>query len=252
MYVENVEVECLPKIRDAVGINLDNYLERDDYWLGGFLQELGFDSRKGVVVGDPLLEVDGASMAESDGNNAIRLHKALDLSPELAGNGLFWTVLSHHYAVYIRNRLNLDVKSPKLEQKISDNFVFSETMSKRERREGILPRLWTIADLTFVDGAKDPYHLTRVALSDLDLANQILDRSIFMNRLLVRAFLERYDARLKEDRPMSRKECRSIFKNLNALSQTIILESLSKAEYTEQILRFEEWYSRNRERQSDS
>ena len=249
MQIENVETECFFKIKSAVEINLDKYLERDDYWLGDFLQELGFELREGTTVGDPVLELDGTSVSESDQNNAIRLHKALDLSPELAGNGLFWTILSHHYAAYIRKRLRLNAKTSNLVKKVSENFVFEETMSKRERREGILPRLWSIADLTFVEGASDPYHLTRVALSDLDLANQILDRIVFMDRRLVRVFLERYDARSKEGNPMSRVECRAIFKNLNALSQTIVLGSLSNAELREQILWFEEWYSRNHEKQ---
>lgn len=247
MNIERVDMACLPKIADAVKINVDKYLNSEGYWLEDYIRSLGYLTYpSSLEIRMPEFVMDGETPSDNDLKNAIVLHKALDISPELSGNGAFWTILSHHCTDFLRYRLSLKEDDDKLIDKITDNFVFGESMTKRERRKGILPRLWSIAELTF-DPANtgNEYWLTEVALQDLDITYHLLDREIFMNKDVAKAFLERVYKRRKDDNPMSRNECREMYKYLNALSNIVVLESMSREDLNNEMIKFEGWYVDN-------
>lgn len=254
MNIERVDMACLPKIADAVKINADKYLNSEDYWLEDFIRSLGFlTNPSNLEIRMPEFAMGGEKPSDNDLKNAILLHKALDIAPELSGNGAFWTILSHHCADFIRYRLQLKEDDDKLISKISVNFVFKESLSKRDRRKGVLPRLWSIADMTF-DPANtgNEYWLTAVALEDSDMTFQLLDRNIFMNKDVAKAFLERVYKRSKEGNPMPRKEWRELMKYLHALSNVVLLEFMTRDNLNREMTKFEAWYARNMLMFSDS
>lgn len=246
MNIERVDMACLPKIADAVKINAEKYLNSEEYWLEDFIRGLGYLTYpSSLEIRMPEFVMEGEKPSDNDLKNAILLHKALDITPELSGNGAFWTILSHHCADFIRYRLSLK-DDDKLISKISDNFVFKESLNKRERRKGVLPSLWSIADMTF-DPANtgNEYWLTEVAFEDSDMVKQLLDRSIFMNKDVAKAFLERVYKRRKEGNPMLRKEWRGLMKYLHALSNVVVLESMTREDLNREMTKFETWYANN-------
>ena len=100
-----------------------------------------------------------------------------------------------------------------------------------------------IAELTFDPSETDNgYGLTKCMLSDQDLAQSILDRTIFMNGVVVKSFLKNYRDRASSGNPMTRKETRSLMVYLDALSDVEVLESLDEYDLKEYMKRHEEWY----------
>lgn len=246
MNIEKIDVSCLSKIEEAVPINMDKYLHDSDYWLSDFIHELGYDTQYTSLEVESInfLIDNDVEPSSTDINNAKIIHKALNISPEIACNGAFWTIMSHHYLQYLRYRYRLDQKTQDEQiAKIQKEFIFPVTLSKRNRRESVLPRLWTIADMTF-DPVRtgNPYELTEVMLSNQDLANTILDRTLFMNKDVTHTFLNYYKSRSDAGNPLSRKEVRDLQVFLSAYSDIVVIESLSKKEIIDKILEFEKWY----------
>lgn len=248
--IDRFDCECLYKLKSKAGANLPKYIKNNDYWLPEEIKSLGYD-----VIGSHL-DVDDIAFDMSDENNpsatdfenAIKIHKALNISPEIAANGVFWTVLSHHYIPYLRYRHGLkNMKAEDQIKKIQESFIFSEILTKRERRKGILPRLWMISELTFDPSeTENGYSLTKCVLSNQDLVQNILDRTIFMNKTVVKTLLRYYRDRESSGSQMPRKEVRSLMVYLDALSDVTILESLNEDDLKNHMKKHEEWYkSRN-------
>lgn len=248
MNVEKIDVECLPKIENAVKVNLDKYLNSNDYWLGDFINELGYTTQySNVDIDDPRFVMTGNDLAKQDLENAKRIYMSWELAPELAGNGAFWTLVSHHFAEYVKYRCGINGESKDPVKDIKDNFIFQNILDMRTRRKGLLPRLWTLADLTF-DGNNtgDEFWITREALTDQDIVYNLVDRRIFNNKDVVKAFLEYHAKRREGGKPMSRGECRDLYKFFFALSQTVVLESFQREDFHKSIVDFEGWYSRKK------
>ncbi|UAL08373.1 MAG: hypothetical protein KRP56_03780 [Candidatus Methanogranum gryphiswaldense] len=246
MNIEKLDISCLPKITEAVPINIKKYLFNDNYWLGDFIRELGYDSQLSSLEVDPIPFVMNPDKEppSTDVENAKIIYKTLNLSPEVACNGAFWTIMSHHYLPYLRYRYKLDQKTEDEQiSKIQKEFVFPVVLTKRNRRESVLPRLWTIADMTF-DPTRtgNEFELTEVMLSNQDLANNILDRTLFMNKYVTHTFLDYYKSRSDSGNPLSRDEVRALQVFLYAYSDIVVIESLDSFEIKTKILEFEDWY----------
>lgn len=244
--IDRFDCECLDKLRSRTKINLPKYLERNDYWLPEEVKELGYEViNSNLNVDEIVFDMSNAdNPSATDFANAIKLHKSLNISPEIAANGMFWTVLSHHYIPYLRYRYKLENQNTDTQvDRIENGFIFSEMLTKRERRKGILPRLWMIALLTFDPSeTENGYGLTKCMLSEQDLAQSILDRTIFMNKTIVKSFLRNYRDRESSGDPMTRKEVRSLMTYLDALSDVTVLESLDEDDLKKQMKKHEEWY----------
>lgn len=245
--IDYFDRECLEKLKDRAKINLPKYETETSYWLTEEVENLGYEVRQSdKKVGEVLFDMsDRENPSSTDLKNAIRLHQALDIDPELASSDLFWTVLSHHYPEYIRYRYNWDSLKSEEDKidKIQKGFVYCGPMSKRTRREGILPRLWSIAEMTF-DPAYEGhnYDLTEVMLSDQDLAASMIDRTVFMNKTTVRSFLKYYKRRSDDGNPMGRNERRSAMVFLDQLSDNRVLESLDEDDIVSNLEKHESWY----------
>jgi len=240
-------MECLSKIQEAVPVNYERYMEPEgDYWLSDYIKGLGFEVSPSSIEITPFeLKMDKNEPADTDIDNAKILYRALNISSELASNGAFWTLLSHRYLHYMKYRAKLDEKTKdEAIAKITREFTFTETISKRNRRESIFPRLWWIAHMSF-DAKRTgrEFELTETMLSNQDLANNILDRTIFMNKVVTHTVLDYYKERITAGNPLSRKENRDLLTFLNAYGEIVVFESLSSKNIRLKIGEFESWYS---------
>lgn len=240
-------MDSLNRIYNDLEVNFDRYMNEDGYWLSDYLGDAGYPTRNGMNLrGFELKYVEGEDPVQFDFENAKILHHNLDLSPELAANGAFWTVLAHHFVPYIRYRGKYaEKKKDEALKRLPKDFCFQEYLSRRNRRESWLIRLWAVADLTFInENVSDPYEYTRLLFKDQDLLNTILDRDIFSNRNVVRAFLEIYKDRKDSGNPLSRKEIRDFQVFLEALSAIVVIETFSLDDLRAEFRKFTEWEDR--------
>lgn len=117
-----------------------------------------------------------------DVKNAIRLHKALpDLSLQAASDPRLWVRLAHVDCwAYMRRRWDVSNATLKGDTGKQVRYVREHYFMSGNRgltRHG-LARLWWYAHLTHDPTRTNPYELTNVLLRQLDIAQQIVERTI--------------------------------------------------------------------------
>lgn len=245
LSIDNIDIESLERISSDLEINYEKYMNENGYWLSDYLEKAGYPPKKTDTNyrAFELIYDENKDPVQYDFENAKILHHSLNLSPELAANGAFWTVLAHHFIPYIRYRGKYkEKKKEDALKRLPKDFCFQEYLTRRNRRESWLIRLWAVADLTFIEeNVADPYEYTRLLFKDQDLLNTILDRDIFSNKKVVRAFLEIYKDRKDAGKPLSRKEIRDFQVFLEALSAMVVIETFSLDDLRAEFRKFTEW-----------
>ena len=169
-----------------------------------------------------------------DFENAVRMHRALPhLTREQASDPRLWVRLTHVEGwEYMRRRW--DVRPKIREDKnpvgyVTEHyFVASSSPSRALTRNG-MSRLWWYAHLTHDPKRAEPYELTRVLLSALDIAQQLLERNLGRAPHVRTGFLEHirdHDAALGTggDR---RDRIRALSERLNLTGGVTLLDALS-------------------------
>ena len=129
-----------------------------------------------------------------DAKNAIRLHKALpDLTLQAASDPRLWVRLAHVDCwAYMRRRWNVSNAKLKGDTGKQVRYVRQHYFMSGNRgltRHGIA-RLWWYAHLTHDPARTDPYELTNVLLRQLDIAQQIVERTIGRAPAVMHGFLD--------------------------------------------------------------
>ncbi len=244
MHIDRISLDALHMIDESIPLNYNRYMKENDYWLIDFLSKNGYEPESGGMdVKDFFLEIYSAEPSSTDFYNSKLLYESLDLTPELASNGALWTIIAHHNLEYIRFRGRYPSKTKEEAiNRLRKDVCFSDYLTKRERRESYICRLWSIADLTVDRNDLDnPYELLEVAFKDQDLVNTILDRDIFTNRQVTRAFLEIYRDHLKKGERLDRKVIRDFQMYLQALSDVYVIEAMSLEDLREKFKEFIDW-----------
>ncbi len=163
-----------------------------------------------------------------DYENAVRLHKTLGLTPVLASDPRLWSRLTHVECwEYMQERWPVDAK--KKPRFIRERYFFAGTDSRAVLRNGI-SRLWWSAEVTHDPKRKGKeYELTKIMLSRLDIAQQLLERSFGRAKPLVQGFLEfvkSNDATCLNDGDRSRNRIRYLASCLHARSGVSVLDTI--------------------------
>ena len=223
-------------LRTAVASNLARYC-RDEPWVG----ELGPRSTREM---DTSVEVKGALVLDSpsdgklmDLENAVRLHTALrHLTPLQARDPRLWGRLAHvDFWNYMRKRWPVERYLPKPDKAarfVESRYLIAQSQSRALLRHGIA-RLWWIGKVSHDPDRANPYELTGVLLSTLDITQQILERGIGRAPGVVMSFLEfllRNKEELLTGGDKNRSRIRRLAKFLNLHGGVSILDCLSQAE----------------------
>ena len=128
-----------------------------------------------------------------DLENAVRMHKALPtLTPVQAQDPRLWTHLTHvELWAYMRVRWPVEKyldPEPNLNP-IRDRYFVVKRQSRSLVRNGA-SRLWWAAKMTFDPDRANPYELTNVLLSRLDIYKNLLERNFGRAVSVSRTFLE--------------------------------------------------------------
>ena len=173
--------------------NLDKY-RRNDRWVNEIGNPSVRDLNTRIEISGPfnLDEPDNVNLKDLE--NAIRVHKLLNkLTPLQARDPRLWTRLVHvEYWEYMRKRWRLrhfGTDTAKGVRFITSRYFIAQDESRALLRNGIA-RLWWTAYMTYDDTRNNPYELTSVLLSTLDITQQILERNMGRSRVILTGFLE--------------------------------------------------------------
>ena len=171
---------------------------------------------------------------QHDIENAILLHRAFpDLTRVEAGDPRLWTRLTHVEGwAYMRKRWDVGQHAEDPDKAVryalQHYFLAGSSPSRALTRNG-MSRLWWYAALTHDPNRGDPYELTRVLLSALDIAQQLLERNFGRAERVRTGFLEylrdQSDA-LGETGRQKREHIRFLAKQLNLRGGLSLLDTL--------------------------
>ncbi|HZS56883.1 MAG TPA: DUF6339 family protein [Bryobacteraceae bacterium] len=223
-------------LRGSVRANLSKY-RYEEPWVA----EVGVRSQRDLSTSlEPKTSFDLLDPADSelkDVENAIRMHKALpNLTPLQARDPRLWTRLTHIEGwAYMRKRWPIE-KHMKDQDKaarfIEARYFVGQAQSRALLRNGIA-RLWWSAKVSHDPARDNPYELTAVLLSTLDITQQILERGIGRAPDVRTGFLEflnRHKDLLLTGGDKNRIRIRRLAKFLNMHGGVCILDSFSQAQ----------------------
>jgi len=223
-------------LRGSVRANLPRYSE-DGVWVS----DLGVKSQRemetSVELKAPLELLEPTNGDLKDIENAIRVHKALPhLTPLQARDPRLWTRLTHveHWS-YMRKRWPVE-KHMKDEDRatrfVESRYFVTQAQSRALLRNGIA-RLWWSAKVSHDPKRDNPYELTGVLLSTLDITQQILERGIGRAPAVLVGFLEFLNCNkdpLLTGGDENRIRIRRLAKFLNMYGGVCILDSLKQGQ----------------------
>jgi hypothetical protein len=225
----------IQNLRLLVQANLKNY-ENDNVWANRIGLSSGRDLPTSVNI-SPFPELTlPANNDLKDAENAIQLHKSLpNLTLLQARDPRLWTRLCHvEFWSYMRNRWPIERYLKNGEKKaagrILERYFIPQSQSRSLIRNGIA-RLWWSAHLSFSPARENPYELTQVLMSTLDITQSILERSIGRAPNIVHGFLEfllRHKDELLTGGNINRLKIRKLTKYLNMYGGVSILDYLSE------------------------
>ena len=166
-----------------------------------------------------------------DFENAVRVHECYSLTPVQASDPRLWARLAHVEAWdYMQRRW--PVEESKNPQYVRHRYFVAGSDSRAIIRNGIA-RLWWSAEITKDPRyTNDPYKLTRIILSKLDITQQLLERSYGRSRKFVQAtmrFIEENADECLHDGQTSRDRVRHLAKQLFRRSGVTILDSMPES-----------------------
>lgn len=233
-------------LRDAIPQNIDGYLSGD-------LTRM-FSGYTGTKEIDTKIEWDdGCELRTPQGDitydllNAIEIHRHLGaLTPAQATDQRLWTRLSHiEFRKYMQQRFPLERYADSTEKAtrfVRRRYFLADSQARSLMRNGI-SRLWWAAHLTVDHEREDPYELTAVLLAKLDIAKNLLERSMGRSRSVLVGFLdflnENADTLLAPG-DAARENIRQLSRFVNLAGGTAMLDALSSEHISDMLSRYYE------------
>jgi hypothetical protein len=191
----------------------------------------------GIELQEPIAE------DHKDIENAIHLHKAMpEFSRLQARDPRLWTRLCHvELWPYMRKRWPIEKylkDGPTMAQgRVLERYFIAQSQSRALMRNGVA-RLWWGAQLTYDPARADPYQLTRVLFSTLDIAQQILERGMGRAPAVLHGFLEfllKHNGEILTGGNANRTRIRTLAKFLNMQGGICVLDCLTKDEVVSRL-----------------
>jgi hypothetical protein len=175
-----------------------------------------------------------------DTENAIRFHKALrHHTPLQARDPRLWTRLAHvEFWPYMRLRWDVGkhmANRDRAARFVETRYFVAQSQSRALLRHGIA-RLWWTAQLSNDPDRENPYELTTVLLSTLDITQQIVERGMGRANNIIKGFLAFLLGNgdvLLGGGDKNRTRIRLLAKHLNMYGGVCVLDLLTQGEVME-------------------
>lgn len=172
-------------------------------------------------------------------NTKIVFNAFPNLTPLQARDPRLWTRLTHVECwKYMRKRWDVTRQTgddAKKQRYILEHYFVRQNQSRMLLRNGIA-RLWWYGYLTHDPRRTNPFELTEVLLSSLDIAQQVLERNMgraHSIRIGFLDFLRKNNARLGRNSDQRRKRIRELAKALNLQGGVTVLDCLTNQDVEE-------------------
>lgn len=223
-------------LRSSVRANLNKYLQ-NDAWAAEVSSKSARDMATGVEVTEPICLDFPENGNLKDTENAIRFHKALrHLTPLQARDPRLWTRMTHvDFWQYMRLRWPVEKHMDNEDRAVrfvESHYFVPQSQSRALLRNGIA-RLWWTAQLSHDADRGNPYELTTVLLSTLDITQQIVERGMGRANNVIKGFLEFLllnSSALLTGGNKNRARIRRLAKHLNMHGGVCVLDLLSQNE----------------------
>lgn len=223
-------------LHGSLHANLDRYLQ-NDVWIVDVSAKSTRDMQTSVEVSEPLFLDPPEDSNLRDIENAIRLHRALHhLTPLQARDPRLWTRLSHmEFWSYMRLRWPVErhmANRDRARRFAESRYFVAQSQSRALLRHGIA-RLWWTGQLSHDPDRDNPYELTTVLLSTLDITQQIVERGMGRAPNIIKGFLEfllQNRETLLTGGNVNRARIRRLAKHLNMYGGVSVLDLLSQGE----------------------
>jgi hypothetical protein len=214
--------------------NLSRYIQ-DAPWAAAYAAGRPFELTSRIQLPDGFALALPEKDDLKDFENTQKLYEALkSLTPVQATDPRLWTYMTHlTFWTYMRRRWQLEESTTKPENRrdyVLSHYFVRSAESRALLRNGIA-RLWWYGFLTHDPNRENPYELTGILLKQLDIAQQILERSLGRNRDILHSFLiYLLDHSDLTEGDKGRSAIRAIAKRLNLRGGVCVLDELGKAE----------------------
>ena len=223
-------------LRGSLHANLDRYLQ-DDVWIADVSTKSTREMQTSVELSEPLFLDSPENGNLRDIENAIRLHRALHHLTRLqARDPRLWTRFSHvEFWPYMRLRWPVErhmANGDRARRFVESRYFVAQSQSRALLRHGIA-RLWWMGQLSHDPDRQNPYELTTVLLSTLDITQQIVERGMGRASNIIRGFLEfllQNGETLLTGGNTNRARIRRLAKHLNMYGGVSVLDLLSQGE----------------------
>ncbi len=191
-HVHALNRQFMNRLLESVSENLSHYTEEEP-WVEDWAGDAAWEFSTPCELAAPLELLLPDDQNFFDLENAIRIHKALPaLTPIQAQDPRLWTYLTHvELWEYMQVRWPGD-KYPESEKNVKwihSHYFVAQRQSRALVRNGAA-RLWWAAKMTCDPDRTNPYELTHVLLSRLDIFKNLLERNFGRATTVTRTFLE--------------------------------------------------------------
>lgn len=230
----------LERLKTNIESNLTFY-QQNEPWLDTYFINSDWYLPSSITIDNKikLIEPKGATEHFDYENTKIIFTAFKNLGISQATDERLWTYLSHvTFWKYMRLRWPVESYLGKINTNgnIRERYFFMPNRDRALIRNGIA-RLWWYGYVSYDESRDDPFELTKILLSKLDIAQSLLERSFSRNRSITKTILSVLAERERIDRPFNdREKFRKLMMSINQLGGVTILDSLNNNDIEEIVL----------------
>ncbi|QOT08464.1 hypothetical protein JNUCC32_20150 [Paenibacillus sp. JNUCC32] len=237
MELNYISESSLDELKVNILSNIERYTS-DEVWIYKFFEGTTWNFPSTIRIENIDLHMPQSSTLHFDFENTKKIYTSLKgLSVIQATDERLWTYLTHNtFWNYMRKRWPVEsyLEKEKPVEAIKERYFFMANRDRALIRNGIA-RLWWYGYVSYDENREDPFELTKVLLSKLDIAQSLLERSFSRNPDITKAVLSVLKQKELETSFIDRENFRSLMMYINQLGGVTILDTLDREDLEELV-----------------
>lgn len=229
--------EAYNDLYDHMESNKERYSDTAP-WINSYFEGKQYALETGIEYPDFELVYTG-DKAKDDFENTVLVYSSLGniLTPHQACNKYMWSLLSHEkYWAYVTKRWPVEGGAA-----IKTRYLCGD--SRNALSLNALSRLWWYGRLTYdEDNPLDPYHHTKLMISDADLCQNLIQHKYSMEKNIILGILDAIDEHLGNNGKWNKDIQRELVKYINRYGAVASLDIFDRAEIKEIV---QQWLTRS-------
>ncbi|RAV17812.1 DUF6339 family protein [Paenibacillus contaminans] len=230
MELNYISDSSLDELKVNIFSNLEKY-KSDEVWLDQYFRGTAWSFTSKIRIENIDLHMPQSSTLHFDFENTKKIYTSLKrLSIIQATDERLWTYLTHTtFWNYMRKRWPVEsyLEKEKPVDAIKERYFFMANRDRALIRNGIA-RLWWYGYVSYDENREDPFELTKVLLSKLDIAQSLLERSFSRNPDITKAVLSVLKQKEQDSSLIDRENFRNLMMYINQLGGVTILDTLDR------------------------